>query len=331
MVPLGHVPLERLAKERRKRLHERRSARVVEELEPAVGEKLADRVAREEAQVGAVPDPRPRIPLNPEERPDAVVPNAVVRHGDDPLRVPERLGGGERAEEGDRVGDVLEHVGQNDDVDRLALLLLQPVLEHPGEDLVARARRELRGPGVRLNPDDVRMRRPLLELAVVGAAAAADVEDARALVLGRDVLLVERLDRRVRPLDVRVGRPLHVERVRLAGVRGVTGDRLGGAVRGSLHLAVPVPLRVRLGLHAPKTSRATCLTASSTASSDVWRTRKPSAASLSGFSARLGDVPRPPLRAVLPNSIRARLLCGDAATQSSAIRVTLVQSGGARL
>jgi hypothetical protein len=88
----------------------------------------------------------------------------------------------------------------------------QPVPGLALDDLVEHLAGELGGALVRLDADEVRARRPEPQLARVGAAAAADVQDARARPLAEHVLLEEPHQRRVRPLQVSVLSPFEIQR-----------------------------------------------------------------------------------------------------------------------
>ena len=98
--------------------------------------------------------------LKAEERTDAVVPDAVVGDGDDPDRVSAGVSFRESAEEGDRVRNMLENVGQDDRVEWGRGGLLDPVLDPSLKDLVARRRGELGGARVRLDSANCGLRSP---------------------------------------------------------------------------------------------------------------------------------------------------------------------------
>ncbi len=250
-----------------------------------------------------------------EQSEQAIVPDRVVRHRDDPESVLEGRRLCEAAHGGNWIGDMLENVGRTSAskgwlaAGCSAHSSTVPWNTSWHASLASSTARAF-GSTPKTRPPGLFSRR-----ARVCSAAAPHIENVGVAPLREHVLREKRHDRRVRPLDVRVRALREIEREALA--LALAGARAVGRARA------------RGGAHEPKTSRATSATARRTASSEVWRTRKPRPASLSGFTSDRGTSPGQPFD-VVPYSMRA-LLFGDAATQSSAMRATLVESGGARL
>jgi len=195
---------ERQPQERRRRLNERRGRTFVRDAATGTFEKLAQRLASEEAQMRAIVETRPRIRKRAGKRAQPIVPNGVVRDRDEPGSDSCSRMLVQAPEQGERIGDVLDHVGKQHHVEAAIVFGLEPAFERPLEYFVRRCPGETSGFGVRLDSRDRRFGCEPSDLARVRSGARTHVENDWRRSLGENVSLEELDERAVRSFHVRV-------------------------------------------------------------------------------------------------------------------------------
>lgn len=204
MIAFGDVALEEFTKKGRGRLKERRRAAVVDDVEAEMPEEISDGGACEEAQVGAIVEAGEGVFEAARERAEAVVPDGVIGNGDDEDGFGESRRRSELSQKGDRVGDMLDDIGEDDGVEALRWSRGEPVVAFAMKDFVAGILGKLDRARVGLDADDVRIGRSLLHRSRIGTAATADIENARGGIVAKDEAAEQLLNRGIRTLDVSV-------------------------------------------------------------------------------------------------------------------------------
>ncbi len=216
VMPGGDLGSERAAQERGRRLDQRRGAARLQDLEATVREQAPQRPPREEAQVGAIVEPRVTVVEAAREGREAVVPDRVVRDRHEPGGRAETPLRGHLAQELDGLDLVLHDVAEQHRVEGTGGR--GPVRHRPLEHLVASNARQLGGCGIRLDAHEVAVGNPTADRSRVGPRTAPDIEHHGRRPMPHHTPLEERQQRLIGALDVGVLTGPVVERIAVFAV-----------------------------------------------------------------------------------------------------------------